>query len=50
MVNRHKITEEIKHEKYDKNYWLYVQSESEEERYVLGERGKHPIICFGIIQ
>lgn len=37
-----------KQEKYDINKWLYVPSTYSEYRYILGTRGKNPLICIGI--
>jgi hypothetical protein len=36
------------HPDYDVNKWLYVPNRYEEYRYILGTRGKNPIICVGI--
>ncbi len=33
---------------YDRNRWLYVPDFYTEYRYVLGNRGKNPVICVGI--
>ena len=33
---------------YDVNRWLYVPNTYSEYRYILGTRGKHPLICIGI--
>lgn len=33
---------------YDVTRWLYVPKVYGEYRYVLGTRGKHPLICMGI--
>ena len=41
-------TEEEPERNYDVNKWLYVPSFYDEYRYVLGTRGKHPVICVGI--
>ncbi len=41
-------TEEEPERSYDVNKWLYVPSFYDEYRYVLGTRGKHPVICVGI--
>ncbi len=35
-------------EEYDVNKWLYVPCFYSEYRYILGTRGKHPLICIGI--
>ena len=48
MADRHDIVSFIEHKEYDHKEWIYVQSPTKEERYVLGKRGKNPIICFGI--
>ena len=36
------------HRDYDVNKWLYVPDRYDEYRYILGTRGKKPIICVGI--
>ena len=41
-------TEEEPERNYDVNKWLYVPSFYDEYRYVLGTRGKHPVLCVGI--
>jgi len=33
---------------YDVSRWLYVPNTYSEYRYILGTRGKHPLICVGI--
>ncbi len=33
---------------YDRERWLYVPGQYEEYRYVLGTRGRNPLICIGI--
>ena len=33
---------------YDVNKWLYVPNKYSEYRYILGTRGKNPLICIGI--
>lgn len=33
---------------YDGNKWLYVPCEYSEYRYILGTKGKNPLICIGI--
>ena len=33
---------------YDVNRWLYAPNFYSEYRYILGTRGKHPLICIGI--
>ena len=35
-------------EKYDRARWLYVPDFYSEYRYILGTRGKRPLICIGI--
>ena len=35
-------------EEYDVNKWLYVPNYYSEYRYILGTRGKKPLICIGI--
>ena len=35
-------------EQYDRNKWLYIPDFYTEYRYVLGTRGKRPVICVGI--
>ena len=35
-------------EAYDINKWLYAPNFYSEYRYILGTRGKHPLICIGI--
>ena len=35
-------------ESYDRTHWIYVPDFYTEYRYVLGTRGKHPVICVGI--
>ncbi|MBE6587959.1 MAG: DUF1643 domain-containing protein [Ruminococcaceae bacterium] len=37
-----------KEEKYDRARWLYVPDFYSEYRYILGTRGKRPLICIGI--
>lgn len=36
------------HPDYDVDKWLYIPNRYEEYRYILGTRGKHPLICVGI--
>ncbi len=36
------------HPDYEVDDWLYVPNRYDEYRYILGTRGKHPIICVGI--
>ncbi len=38
----------VKTIEYDKNKWLYEQSEDKENRYVLGIKGEKTLICFGV--
>ena len=38
----------IPHPDYEVADWLYVPNRYDEYRYILGTRGKHPIICVGI--
>lgn len=38
----------IASDEYDINKWLYVPNFYSEYRYILGTRGKHPLICIGI--
>ena len=33
---------------YDRSVWLYVPPFYTEYRYILGTRGKNPLICIGI--
>ena len=33
---------------YDVNRWLFVPNHYDEYRYILGTRGKNPLICYGI--
>ena len=33
---------------YDRSRWIYVPDFYSEYRYILGTRGKHPLICIGI--
>ena len=33
---------------YDRDKWLYVPNAYTEYRYILGTRGKNPLICIGI--
>ena len=33
---------------YDRDAWLYIPHRYEEYRYILGTRGKNPLICIGI--
>ena len=35
-------------EDYDRDKWLYVPDHYSEYRYILGTRGKHPLVCIGI--
>ncbi len=37
-----------KGEKYDRSRWIYVPDFYSEYRYILGTRGKRPLICIGI--
>ena len=39
---------EKKHPDYDVKKWLYVPNFYSEYRYILGTRGKNPLICIGI--
>ena len=39
---------QIPNEEYDVNSWLYVPNFYTEYRYILGTRGKNPLICIGI--
>lgn len=36
------------HPDYDVEKWLYIPNRYDEYRYILGTRGKHPVICIGI--
>ena len=36
------------HDDYDVNRWLYIPNRYDEYRYILGTRGKKPVICVGI--
>ena len=36
------------HADYDVDKWLYVPNRYDEYRYILGTRGKKPVICIGI--
>ncbi len=36
------------HPDYDVRKWLYIPNRYDEYRYILGTRGKHPLICVGI--
>lgn len=36
------------HPDYDVSRWLYIPNRYDEYRYILGTRGKHPVICVGI--
>lgn len=38
----------IQNDNYDINRWLYVPSFYSEYRYILGTKGKNPLICIGI--
>ena len=38
----------LPHPDYEVNDWLYVPNRYDEYRYILGTRGKHPVICVGI--
>lgn len=38
----------VKNADYDKNEWIYVQSEDCANRYLLGTRGKKTLICCGV--
>ena len=43
------LTEALKpHPDYEVSDWLYVPNRYDEYRYILGTRGKHPVICVGI--
>lgn len=33
---------------YDRNHWLYLPCHYSEYRYILGTKGKNPLICIGI--
>ena len=33
---------------FDRSRWLYVPDRYSEYRYILGTRGKHPLICIGV--
>lgn len=33
---------------YDRERWIYVPDHYSEYRYILGTRGKHPLVCIGI--
>ncbi len=39
---------QMPHESYDVQRWLYVPNAYSEYRYILGTRGKKPLICMGI--
>lgn len=44
-----RITElHIKKKPYDKDKWIYEHSINERYRYVLGTKGKNPLICIGV--
>lgn len=36
------------HPDYDVDKWLYIPNRYDEYRYILGTRGKNPVICIGI--
>lgn len=36
------------HIRYDVNRWIYVPNDYNEYRYILGTKGKNPLICIGI--
>lgn len=38
----------VKNLPYDENEWIYEQSEDMESRFLLGKRGKNPLICCGV--
>ena len=38
----------VPHPDYEVNDWLYVPNRYDEYRYILGTRGKRPVICVGI--
>lgn len=40
--------EQSKSHNYNSNKWLYVPCEYAEYRYILGTKGKNPLICIGI--
>ena len=35
-------------QEYDRERWLYVPDHYSEYRYILGTRGRHPLICIGV--
>ncbi len=39
---------ELPSDSYDTSRWLYVPNTYSEYRYILGTKGKHPLICIGI--
>lgn len=39
---------QMESEEYDVSHWLFVPNKYDEYRYILGTKGKHPLICFGI--
>ncbi len=42
------VSAEMPNERYDVNKWLYAPSFYTDYRYILGTRGKKPLICIGI--
>lgn len=38
----------VKDKPYDREKWIYEQSENRRNRYILGTRGTNPLICFGV--
>lgn len=39
---------QLESEEYDVARWLFVPNQYDEYRYILGTKGNHPLICFGI--
>lgn len=42
------LTKQKEEEKYDEDKWLYVPKYFQEYRYLLGTKGKNPLLCIGI--
>ena len=38
----------VKNLDYDKEQWIYEESDDKVLRYILGTKGKKPLICFGV--
>lgn len=38
----------VKNKIYDPEAWIYAQDQNRRNRYILGTKGKNPLVCFGV--